>query len=281
MELPIKIEKRDNNWFIEISSTISDFLPKEELPLKINFLNTYTKIIEWSIDLQPLHWCEYTLRNHDIEIITQNNRLIKKVIAKPFFDDAIEDIFYTCIVGNNLKNGIVVGAGSGNYGEWLDAVLENQTKALLIEPQIKEYKTLINSFDKYSNIKFLNKGVSIQKETREFFIHIDQIGLSSLDKNYLLDLKIHENNIYQTSIECESLSYLLEQNKYDWLRLDVESLDCDLIQSLKSHHFDTLKYIQYEHLNTPPEKIKQTDEFLKSLGYKIYKVNIDTVCLKN
>ena len=77
MELPIKIEKRDNNWFIEISSTISDFLPKEELPLKINFLNTYTKIIEWSIDLQPLHWCEYTLRNHDIEIITQNNRLIK------------------------------------------------------------------------------------------------------------------------------------------------------------------------------------------------------------
>lgn len=281
MELPIKIEKRDNNWFIEISSTISDFLPKEELPLKINFLNTYTKIIEWSIDLQPLHWCEYTLRNHDIEIITQNNRLIKKVIAKPFFDDAIEDIFYTCIVGNNLKNGIVAGAGRGSYGEWLDAVIENKTKALLIEPQSKEYKVLVDSFSKYPNVKFLNKGVSKQKETREFFIYINQIGLSSLDKNTLLDRKIEENHITKINVECESLSYLLEQEKYDWLRLDVESLDCDLIQSLRPQHFDTLKYIQYEHLNIPEEKIKQTDGFLESLGYKIYKINIDTICLKN
>ena len=281
MNLPIKVEKQDSKWFVEISSTISNFIPKKELPLKISFLNTYNKVVEWSIDLEPLNWCTYNLRNNDVEITTKNNRLIKKVMSRPFFNDLIEDIFHTCIVGNNLKNGIVVGAGRGSYGEWLDAVVENQTKALLIEPQIKEYKTLVNSFSKYSNVKFLNKGVSTQKEIREFFIYVSQIGLSSLDKNYLLDKNISENDIYQTSIECESLNYLLEQDKYDWLRLDVESLDCDLIQSLKPQHFDTLKYIQYEHLNIPQEKIKQTDEFLKSLGYKIYKINIDTICLKS
>ena len=150
-----------------------------------------------------------------------------------------------------------------------------------MNPQSKEYKVLVDSFSKYSNIKFLNKGVSTQKEIREFFIYTNQIGLSSLDKNHLLDKNISENDIHQVNMECESLSYLLEQDEYDWLRLDVESLDCDLIQSLKPQHFNTLKYIQYEHLNIPQEKVKQTDEFLKSLGYKIHKIGIDTICLKN
>tara|TARA_R100001377_G_scaffold34_1_gene48 strand:+ start:294 stop:1139 length:846 start_codon:yes stop_codon:yes gene_type:complete len=281
MKFPIKVEKHDDKWFVEISSTISNFIPKKELPLKVKFLNTYNKVVEWSINLEPDTWCSYSLRNNDVEITTKSNRIIKKVPSGPFFNDLIEDVFYTCVVGNNLKNGIVAGAGRGSYGEWLDAVIENKTKALLIEPQSKEYKVLVDSFSKYPNVKFLNKGVSKQKETREFFIYINQIGLSSLDKNTLLDRKIEENHITKINVECESLSYLLEQEKYDWLRLDVESLDCDLIQSLRPQHFDTLKYIQYEHLNIPEEKIKQTDGFLESLGYKIYKINIDTICLKN
>ena len=281
MKLSIKVEKQNDKWFVEISSTISNFIPKKELPLKVNFINAYNRVVEWSIDLEPGTWCTYNLRNNDVEITTKSNRIIKKVPSGPFFDDLIEDVFYTCVVGNNLKNGIVAGAGRGSYGEWLDAVVENQTKALLIEPQSKEYKVIVDSFSKYSNIKFLNKGVSTQKEIREFFIYTNQIGLSSLDKNHLLDKNISENDIHQVNMECESLSYLLEQDEYDWLRLDVESLDCDLIQSLKPQHFNTLKYIQYEHLNIPQEKVKQTDEFLKSLGYKIHKIGIDTICLKN
>ena len=155
MNLPIKVEKQDSKWFVEISSTISNFIPKKELPLKVSFLNTYNKVVEWSIDLEPLNWCTYNLRNNDVEITTKNNRLIKKVMSRPFFNDSIEDIFHTCIVGNNLKNGIVVGAGRGSYGEWLDAVVENQTKALLIEPQIKESSFLnceiINNLEEFKS----------------------------------------------------------------------------------------------------------------------------------
>ena len=72
MKLSIKVEKQNDKWFVEISSTISNFIPKKELPLKVNFINAYNRVVEWSIDLEPGTWCTYNLRNNDVEITTKS-----------------------------------------------------------------------------------------------------------------------------------------------------------------------------------------------------------------
>lgn len=278
----ITIKDEDGFWFIELSKNIEFFLPPEELPLNVQFLNSYIKKIIWESKLNPSTWVSFPSRHAvDLQISTKSNKVLYYIpFNKTKYFDLIEDIFYNCILTHNLKNGVVVGAGDGSYGEWLNPVIKGLTKVLLIEPNKKEFEILYEDFKHYSNINFLNKGVDIEKSNREFFICPEFLGISSVIKENILNFKIEEKNILSEMIECESLNFLLKKDSYDWLRLDVEGLDSSLIFSLDKDVLRSLKYIQYEHINiTEEEKIK-TNIYLESNGFKVFMVNIDMVAIK-
>jgi len=278
----ITIKDEDGFWFIELSKNIEFFLPPEELPLNVQFLNSYTKKIIWESKLNSSCWVSFpSQKNVDLQILTESNKVLYYIpVNKTKYFDLVEDIFYNCIVTHNLKNGVVVGAGDGSYGEWLNPVIKGLTKVLLIEPNEKEFEILYEDFKHYSNIDFLNKGVDIEKSNREFFICPEWLGISSVIKENILNFKIEEKNILSEMIECESLNFLLKKDSYDWLRLDVEGLDSSLIFSLDKDVLRSLKYIQYEHINiTEEEKIK-TNIYLESNGFKVFMVNIDMVAIK-
>ena len=278
----ITIKDEDGFWFIELSKNIEFFLPPEEFPLNVQFLNSYIKKIIWESKLNPSTWVSFPSRHTvDLQISTKSNKVLYYIpFNKTKYFDLIEDIFYNCILTHNLKNGVVVGAGDGSYGEWLNPVIKGLTKVLLIEPNEKEFEILYEDFKHYSNIDFLNKGVDIEKSNREFFICPEWLGISSVIKENILNFKIEEKNILSEMIECESLNFLLKKDSYDWLRLDVEGLDSSLIFSLDKDVLKSLKYIQYEHINITEEDKIKTNIYLESNGFKVFMVNIDMVAIK-
>ena len=245
----ITIKDEDGFWFIELSKNIEFFLPPEEFPLNVQFLNSYIKKIIWESKLNPSTWVSFPSRHTvDLQISTKSNKVLYYIpFNKTKYFDLIEDIFYNCILTHNLKNGVVVGAGDGSFGEWLNPVI---------------------------------KGVDIEKSNREFFICPEWLGISSVIKENILNFKIEEKNILSEMIECESLNFLLKKDSYDWLRLDVEGLDSSLIFSLDKDVLKSLKYIQYEHINITEEDKIKTNIYLESNGFKVFMVNIDMVAIK-
>jgi FkbM family methyltransferase len=278
----ITIKNNDDTWIVELNNSIGYFLPGEDLPLNVQFLNSYTKKIIWECKLNPSCWVSYPAgRNIDLQILTASGKILYYV---PFdqtkYFDPIEDAFCNYIITNNLKNGVVIGAGDGSYGEWLNPVIKGLTNALLIEANKKEFEILYKDFKQYSNISFLNKGVDVENSQREFFICPEWLGISSLIKENILNFKIEEKNILSEIVECESLNSLLKKETYDWLRLDVEGLDSSLIFSLEDDVLKNLRYLQYEHINITENERIETNSFLEKHGFNVFTVGIDTVSVK-
>lgn len=278
----ISIKNNDDTWFIELNKNIENFISSDEFPLNVQFINSYNKKIVWETKLNPNCWCSTPLvRNKDLKILTKNNKVLYDIpYDRSKYFDLAEDVFYMYFTSNNLKNGVVVGAGDGSYGEWLNPAIKGLTKVLLIEPNKEEFKILYEDFNQYPNINFLNKGVDIKKSYREFFICPEWLGISSVIKENILNYNIEDENILSEMIECESLNLLLKEDSYDWLRLDVEGLDSSLILSLDEDVLKNLKYLQYEHINITEEEKINTNLFLEKHGFKTYVVGIDIVCVK-
>jgi FkbM family methyltransferase len=278
----ISINNNNDIWFIELNKNIEFFLSPEEFPLSVQFINSYNKKIVWESQLSPDCWCSSpSVRNKDLKISTKTNKVLYWIpYDRSKYFDLAEDVFCLYIATNNLKNGVVVGAGDGSYGEWINPLIEGLTKVLLIEPNKKEFEILYNDFRHYPNVNFLNKGIDVENAHREFFICPEWLGISSLIKENILNYKIEDKNILSEMIECESLNLLLKKDSYDWLRLDVEGLDSDLIFSLDEDVLNNLKYLQYEHINITEEEKINTNLFLEKHGFKTYVVGIDVVCIK-
>ena len=87
------------------------------------------------------------------------------------------------VVFNSVEttNGLIVGAGSGSYGEWIDAVKNNLTSAVLIEPDVVSFNQLYKNYSTYKNLTFLNVGADIRNGMSTFWISPD-VNLSSIIK---------------------------------------------------------------------------------------------------
>jgi FkbM family methyltransferase len=277
----IKINDTEDIWEISVDKNISFFLDEFNLPLNVKFLNYYTDEILWETNLGPDMWAKYNIIiGTKIQITTKNGKTIKEVCYNKLkYNNIIDDVFTTTISSKNLKNGVVIGAGSGSYGEWIYLIKNKKTSAILIEPDEKEFKKLIQYYSQYENVELLNICVDIEDGEKEFWL-TPEGNVNSLKKENCLKYGIKENDLINKKIKVYSLNDLLKTKNIDWIRLDVEGMDSELILSLDDEILNKLKYIQYEHINiTEYEKIN-TNLYLESKGFNVFMVGIDMVGIK-
>ena len=105
------------------------------------------------------------------------------------------------------------------------------------------------------NLTFLNVGADIRNGMSTFWISPD-VNLSSIIKQNSLKYGFNEDELIETKIETRTIDSLINEYNIDWLRLDTEGMDYNLINSISINNLKKLKYIQYEHVNiTEDEKI--------------------------
>ena len=270
----------DNKWKVELNEKITNFVNEDELPFNVIFSNPITNNKIWECELHPNGWVSFDKIKTNVSVFNRKNEFI---FGENYMPNKNYDLIEQCLLLNlkklNLKRGLVVGAGNGEYGEWSSIVKNNLCDVVLIEPYPLSYAKLKDNFKSYKNTSFINGGVDLEDGESVFWV-APEGNVSSLIKDVCLSYGFSEENLTKIEIKTYSMNNLISNNNIDWVRLDTEGMDCKLINSITVENLKKLKYVQYEHINVSENDKISTNLFLEKNGFNVFMVGIDMVGIK-
>ena len=270
----------NSEWEVKLDEKISNFVNKDELPFTVVFSNSITNHKVWEYELNPNTWVKFRAYQIDVKVFNKKNEFI---FGENYRINKHYDLIEQCLLLNlkklNLKKGLIAGAGDGTYGEWTSIVKNNLCDLVLIEPDPLSYTKLKDNFNN-KDITFINCGVSTQDGQCTFWI-APHGNVSSLIKSNCLSYDIPESDLKEIEIQTYSINNLISKHKVDWIRLDTEGMDCNIINSITNENLTQLKYIQYEHINVTLNDKILTNLFLEKNNFSVFMVGIDMVAIKN
>jgi hypothetical protein len=209
-----------------------------------------------------------------------------KILSKFVLDiwtnrNATEQFFDTWISRNPNSKGIVIGTHDGTSGEWVKHVKNQSTSVILIEASDKQFKELNENYLKFNNVK-LRKDVITGDGRDVKFYEFGSGHANTIDENHC---KLHTgggekvNVVKMNSVSINDL--ILEenlQNNLDWIHLDTEAIDDEIIMSLDFTKINKPKLIVFETINFSEERTKsrlRIDTLFNWLQINGYKTKYD------
>ena len=226
-------------------------------------------------------WCKWSGAEliTDVLVYTQDDKLIHhhKWDIVSYGDEIEKSLWFYLKTRKelNLKsNGLVIGTHDGRNGHWIYAIKENLSNALLIDGSEKQFSELQKNYEGVPNIKMMNTIVTVNGGTIEWYQggegYTDTV-VSDLIHDWLEDSQI-------TKVQKESISFveLTNQNDFDWIHLDVEGIDGDLILSLEK----LPNVIVYESMNLDKEMESKLNEWFVKNNYNVLVCNGNTMATR-
>ena len=235
------------------------------LPLKCSVISHVGKKEIWSCELNDNSWATYSNDSiFDIKITDSNNN---EVLYRTYnvFEDGSEldkSLYLYCKSLDNPK-GVAIGTHDGEFGEWVSAVLDEITEVKLIEASNNQYLELMNNYHNKENVKLINSLITTDGKDIEFFE--GGKGYTNSVKSNVIESWESEpiNSRISPSI---SINKILDK-KYDWLHLDIEGYDDEIIRAI---NVDMLpNFIIFEHNNLLMEDKLKLEGYLMHLGYSL------------
>lgn len=264
----IRIFSIDNKLRAEVDSEYPF-----ETPLKFEVINGYTNEIIWQDELYNSCWSEYLYpdtNNPIAKLISKSGKTLIEYKWNTMIDgDDISRSFLIWARNNVGSKGIAIGTHDGLSGEWVEPVREGSLEAYLVEASVNQYKSLVENYRDIQNAYPLMFLVTKDGGLHEFYEgengYTNSI-VESITKTY--QSKVTSKKIPSISINNLIINLNLERN-LDWLHLDVEGIDADLIMSLDENVINLPKVIIYEVVNLSEQKKLDCINWLTSRGYKI------------
>lgn len=278
----IKIEERNQQLFCEINK-ITNILNVKYLPLKFVIHPLYSDDILYECDLFENMWASFPHINVRALLYTNNNILLKEYLYNYENDnnhpDYELDEFWDYFLKINKETvGLILGAGDGTWGEWVKGINENSVKCHLVEASKKTFNRLKNNYKHKNFVQIYNLIIS-NEETYVTFYEIDDDGFNTTSLEFLQQNNLKYNN--SEIVKTTKINDMLEDiGQVDWIRIDIEGLDYNVLKSIDKKYFENLKMLQYEHLHLDTTKQIEIDNLFNSLDFNKLKFKIDTVYLK-
>lgn len=214
-------------------------LIKDNLPLTVHFKNIVSNEIQYESKLEDGYWSEWRGGEFitDVLIYSNNGELLHEYKWDIVNNgDIIEKMlwFYLKARKNQgiTSNGLVIGSHDGRNGHWIYPVKHNITEVTLVDGSDNQFINLVENYKNYSNAQTLNTIVTTDGSDVEWYQggegYTDTV-VPSVINDWLDSSQITKS--YRKSI---SINDLMKDKNYDWLHLDVEGLDGDLILALDS-----------------------------------------------
>ena len=165
--------------------------------------------------------------------------------------------------------GIVIGSNDGNYGEWVTASEMNLIgKTLLIEPNEIPFTSVVYKYQKDTRFSFKNCVISKENGIVKFYTTPDgSCGASSLIEDHLAKHGL-------PSVEKEVISVnpndLLNEFECDWIHMDVEGMDSDIICLIDNENLENVGLIMWENIHLSDSQKSDVESKLKSIGFEIF-----------
>jgi hypothetical protein len=176
---------------------------------------------------------------------------------------------------NNISsNGLVIGTHDGRNGHWIYPIKENLSKATLIDGSPEQFIKLQENYRMSNNCTMINDIVTVDGGEVTWFQggegYTDTV-VESLIKDWLVEEKIRT-----TKRNSISFKKLINDNDFDWIHLDVEGIDDDLILSLDKRP----NIIIFESMNLSKERMDRINLWFQEKGYDTITTNGNTLASK-
>jgi hypothetical protein len=253
----------------------------DNLPLKLKLKNIVTGEIHYQVDLNPNAWAVWSGAEliTDILIYDSTGELIfeKRWDVTEYGDLVEKDLWYYLKSRKNkgLKsNGLVIGTHDGRNGHWIYPIKHGLSTATLIDGSDNQYIELKRNY--YNNPFVETKNLIVTTDGSDVEWYQGGEGYTDTVVKELIESWLVDKPITKSSRKSVAINQLMLEQEYDWLHLDVEGIDGDLILCLEQRP----NVIIYESMNLPQEMIEKLTEWFSVNEYITITDNGNTIAKK-
>jgi hypothetical protein len=262
--------------FEEVSWLYDD----DELPFKFEIFRDGECI--WTTDLYANMWASWdTLDNDNFTAVIKNKQ--DEIISQFKYDvwvnrNATEQFFDTWINKNPNSNGIVIGTHDGTNGGWVKHIKNKLTRVVLVEASEKQFNELVQNYSDFDNVSFRNNVITGNGGNVKFYEFGIGVANTLSESHYKGHVKDGEEVTIVDMVSLGINDLIIEENlqhNLDWLHLDTESIDDEIIMSLDFNKINKPKLIVFETINFSEERLGNSEridklfDWLRSNGYKV------------
>lgn len=270
---------RDRNSTVVLTQDLTPIY--NHLPINIKMKNIITDEIHFDEDMGLDGWIQASIGEMitDILIYSSNGELLEehKWEVSNYGDD-IEKVLWYYLKGRKAlglkSNGLVIGTHDGRFGHWIYPVKHQLTDCVLVEGGKKQFDKLVGYYTKFDNVKFKNEIVT--SDGRDVIWYEGGEGYSDTVVKGMIENFVINEPIHQSNRKSVSLDEIIGDNNFDWIHLDVEGLDAELILSLKIRP----NIIIYESMNLSDRDKRNLDEWFSDNQYSTITHKENTVAFR-
>lgn len=253
----------------------------DNLPLTLKLKNIITGEIHFQLEMMPNVWTNWTGAEliTDILIYDSTGELIyeKKWDVTEYGDLVEKDLWYYLKGRKNkgLKsNGLVIGTHDGRNGHWIYPIKHGLSTATLVDGSDDQYVELRKNY--YNNPFVETKNLIVTTDGADVEWYQGGEGYTDTVVKELIESWLVDKEIRKSSRSSVSINQLMSEKEYDWLHLDVEGIDGDLILCLEQRP----NVIIYESMNLDQNMNDRLGEWFNTNGYVTITDNGNTIAKK-
>ena len=248
----------------------------QNLPLNLKIKKHVSGDVQWSTQLNDSWFATYpNTEMFDVEITDSKDRLIYKktwdiMEHGNHFYKSLWMFNKSLLSKGKFPRGLVIGTQDGEFGEWVPIVQNRDCDVILVEASDKQFRNLEHNYCHNSRVKKIQVLVTPNGGEVEFY-EGGEGYTNSVVENVIRHWEKEEiKSSRRNSISITDL-ILTECNGYiDWLHLDVEGLDAQLIMGIDETKVILPNFIIFEDYNLVQNKKDEIYSWLHKKGYNTY-----------
>lgn len=282
------LDKDINNPNGQIIANVYDeaewIYDKEDFPFVFEVWNSNK--LTWSCELYPDYFASWDcLDPHELEVFIKDahGNIISNFKLDPWVNrNSTAQFFEKWSSKNPNANGIVIGTHDGTSGEWIQHVKNTKGKTVLVEGSSDTFKQLVNNYKSIlSDISFRNEVITSDGRTVQFFEYgsgeANTVNPDHFNKHVKETDTASVISTKSVSINDLIIQEGLQEN-LDWIQLDTESIDDEIIMGLDFSKVNKPSLIVFETINFSHERTgsyDRIDKLFHWLKYNGYLVKYD------
>jgi hypothetical protein len=251
----------------EVSKIFND----NQLPLKVSIKKYVSGETIWSTNVTDFMWVAFPQTEmKNVVIHDSQGNLIKEYKWSVFDHGSIhyKSLWLYCrgLINRGKKpKGIAIGTHDGEFGEWVPVADHFFSDIVLVEASQKQFDKLSQNYTNRKDLKLIKELISIDGDEVEFF-EGGEGYTNSIVERVIRSWETEE--ITKSLKKSKSFNSLIEDQggKVDWIHLDVEGLDVQLLVSLKKEYIPD--FIIFEDYNLSEEDRISIGDWIKQNNFK-------------
>ena len=279
----IKIEYIENNIRVT-TGEISKY--NTNIPFMLNIKKHVSKDVQWSCELNDNWLATFpNIEMFDTEILNSKGSIL---FYKEWNIVEHGNYFYKSLWLYNEKlisegkkpKGLVIGTHDGEFGEWVPLALKKRANITLIEASDKQFKRLSKNYVNNESVTCIQNLVTTDGGDVKFFEGGEGYTNTVVEK-VIRHWETEEiNSTKRSSISITDLILNECGGQIDWLHLDVEGLDAELIMSIDETKIKLPNFIIFEHNNLNDDKKNEIYSWLNNKGYSTYSEGVSCEAIR-